>query len=87
MGVYDVFPWMLANYQTRETLGIGKLPLTSQNPMNTIEGQTKLDFYRHLDEVLSSLQDCSAGGCNSIGYCVYEACRDWMRRIDRRLKS
>jgi hypothetical protein len=51
MGLYGDFPWMLANYQTRETLEIGKLPLTSKNPMNTIEGQTELDFYRNLDDL------------------------------------
>jgi len=28
------------------------LPLTSKNPMNTIEGQTELDFYRDLDHFL-----------------------------------
>ncbi len=52
IGVFGGFDWMVSNYQTRETLGIGKLPLTSKNPMNTIEGQTELDFYRNLDDFL-----------------------------------
>jgi hypothetical protein len=51
MGLYGRFEWMVS-YPTRETLGIGKLPLTSKNPMNTIEGQTELDFYRVLDRLL-----------------------------------
>lgn len=53
IGVYGSFPWMNSDYANTKLFEIGKLPLTSKNPMNTVEGQTKLDFYRNLDYVLN----------------------------------
>ncbi len=72
IGVYGDFPWMLADYQTRETLGIGKLPLTSQTPMDTIKGQTELDFYWNLDDYLEHgfFRDSGYVKADYIGYCM-----------------
>lgn len=75
LGLYGGFPWMTIldiKTNTNKPLGIGELPLTSQHPLNTIEGQSELDFYRELDALLSP--DIFGSGrydlVGGVGYCM-----------------
>lgn len=83
IGEYGDYDFMITYNpcHRRRLIERGKLPLTSRTPVNNIDGQTSLDFFRLFDQVISTVEDRTQNiGTSGIDYIMDAMYRPRMGR-------